>query len=116
MRHAALAVFLILLIGGIANANAPRTEVHAQAPSETPTASDTPPGTAPVTEAATETATPTVTPTVTPNLYWIATAPSGQAVAIVYTMTGGEALNATLQMILIGFVVYGLFLALRRWR
>lgn len=113
MRQAALAVLAILLIGGLAHGRSFPQEVHAQGETDTPTPSDTPSpqGTAAVTETAT--ATETSTPTATPNLYWVATAPSGQAVAIVYTMTGGEALNATLQMIIIGLITFGLFLALR---
>ena len=81
---------------------------EAQVDTDTPTPTDTP----------TATNTPTVTPTPssTPDLQYVATLSSGRPVAIQYTVTAGEALIALLEIVLIGLVAFGLFLALTNRR
>jgi len=76
----------------------------AQVDTETPTPTDTP--------TFTPTATVTPTATTTPDFQYVATLSSGRPVAITYTISAGEALIAVLEMILIGLVIFGLFIAL----
>lgn len=77
---------------------------EAQVDTETPTPTDTP--------TATSTLTVTPTPSSTPNLQYVSTLSSGRSVAVQYTISAGEALIALLEIVLIGLVAFGLFLAL----
>lgn len=101
-RNLVLTFVVLLLIGGLFCGNPVQETryVEAQAPSETPSSTPSP------------TQTVTVTPTAAPVLQYVSTVTSGQAVAIQYTVTAGEALNAVLEMILIGLVIFGLFIVL----
>lgn len=83
--------------------------VGAQTETETPTNSPTP------TETPIGTATATASPTPNTNPYRIeVTLASGQAVAIEYTINGGEALISVQLFILIGLVLFGLLVLTTR--
>jgi len=103
MRKACWLIVAILLCGTLLDLARP---AGAQAPTDTPTPTftDTPTSTVTPTE--------TTTPTATPNLYWVSTLTSGQSVAIVYTISAGESLISVLLVILVGLVVFGLYITL----
>lgn len=113
MRKLFLFSFVLIIIGGLyGNAvwQGPRTVQARGSQGETPTDTPTPSQTPEVTDTPTATLTPTVT--TTPDFQYVATLSSGRSVAIQYTVSAGEALIAVLEMILIGLVIFGLFLAL----
>lgn len=85
------------------------TLTRGQGPTETPTPTDT----------ATDTPTLTETATITPtfNLYWTTTLqPSGQAGAILYTVTAGEAAIFSVLLFIAVILLMLLFVVLRRGR
>lgn len=85
--------------------------VIAQSPTDTPTPTNTPTQT----DTPTATSTNTPTPTETPNLYYVATVSSGQAVAVVYTVNGGESVifgELVIVILLLGFIAF--LMAIRR--
>ena len=101
-------LFLMVLI--------PARPGMAQAPTDTPTPtpSNTPNGSE--TPTPTETETPTITPTAssTPNLYAVSTLPSGQAGAIVYTVSIGEAAIFGELAVILALMIFGLFIVARK--
>jgi len=103
MRAAWWAILAILMCGVLLALNQP---------TKAQTATDTPTPTPAVTDTPTTTETPTATPTATPNLLAVSTLTSGQAVAVVYTISAGESLISVLLVILIGLVIFGLFITL----
>ena len=86
----------------------------ALADTPTPTITPTPSATVDLTQTS---ATPTATSTQTLELYVYGTVPaSGQAYAIAYTLTAGEMLTATLNLIVIGMLLFLVFLVMVRNR
>lgn len=91
-------------------------------PSNTPTGTLTPSPTYTPSDTPTYTITPspslvyTWTPTPTPNLMVILTLTTGQQVAVKYEITAGDAMTASLLVMLLCFSIFGVFLQTRRRR
>lgn len=94
-------LIMVLLIGMPVVAQSP-TPTDTDTP--VPTVTDTP------TDIATGIATDVATATSTPNLYVVSTLPSGQATAVVYTISGGEAAIFGELLVVIGLITFGLYL------
>jgi hypothetical protein len=83
-----------------ASTNTPITPTNTTVPGVTPTPT--------ITYTPTATVTPTITPT--PNLYAVSTLSSGQAAAVIYTVSVGEAANFAALIILIVIGLFGIVL------
>lgn len=105
------ALLLVCVICLFACAGAER--VAAQA-TDTPTPTETETPTATFTPSVTPTPTETFTPT--PDIYQYATLQSGQAVAVVYEARPMNLALIVIHLIILGLLIWGLFLMLRGQR
>jgi hypothetical protein len=95
----------LIILAGTGQAVGAQTETETPTPTDSPTPTETPTGTAIA----------TASPTPTANPYRMETTlASGQAVAIEYTISGGEALISVQLFILIGLVLFGLLILTTR--